>query len=184
MALVIAIAVSGCSPTYFSDLLNTSRVYADLATPGLIAWTFTKPQGATRVIGSLTITNPIVTLLLDPNSSPVTFSDAKADFFDSSASADSKGRAARTSLGLNTLFFPFVSQLQQKDRSTIPGPQSVTLNGIVSPQLIAATDITASGSQVTAVYAAVTLQGQNALGQKITTNVGVPINVTYGPIPQ
>ena len=187
---VLGCGLTACSTSYFTDLVNTSRVYADLASPGLISWTYAKPStSGGSITGSSVITPPSVTVTLDPNSSPVTLNTAQADFYDTTASADSKGKPALTSLGLNTMFFPFNAVLQQKDRATQPQTTTVVLNGLVNISLVNLTYFNpnpgaSDSNKITSVVGKVTLQGSNALGQKVSANVNVPINVTYGAVPQ
>lgn len=177
--------LSACSSSYFSGILDSSRVDGDVATPGLIAWTRTKDQSGT-VTGKSVVTQPTITLTLEPNSSPVTFQNAQADYYLQDA-ALAGTKPVRNPAGLNTKFFPFNAYLHQELRSTAQAPVpplvvSVPLNGLVAQDVVDLTNLDASGSAITAIYGSVTLTGVNALGATIKTNLQVPINVTYtGP---
>lgn len=179
------LATSGCTSTYWSTITNASRVTASLTSPGTIAWTVTKNTQGAITSAKAAWTAPVISLLLDPNSSPVTFSNAQADYYDAAAASDAKGKATRNPLtNLNgdkvgSLYFPFVAQLSIKDRATVPAAQSFTLSGAISQELIDLTDPRSTDSIVVpTVFADVTLRGTNTLGQAITANVQIPINIT------
>lgn len=183
--IVLVAATNACSATYWSTLGNTSRVTASVSSPGAIAWTSTANAQGQITSAKAAVTNPVVSLLLDPNSSAVTFNNAQADFYDSVAAADAKGKATRNPLmdafgdGVSALYFPFVAQLALKDRATAPVAQMFPLNGLISQSLLDLTDPSSTDSIVIpTILAEVTLRGTNALGQAITANVQVPINVT------
>lgn len=186
LAIAATVATSACTSTYWSTLANTSRVTASVTTPGLIAWTVTTNAQGQVASAKAVPTAPVISLLLDANSSPVTFSNAQVSFFDAIAGADAKGKATRNPLTfadgettVDSLYFPLVAQLSIKDRATAPAPQACTLNGLISQELIDLTDPASSESiSIPTILADVSLKGTNSLGQSITANVQVPINVT------
>lgn len=184
LGVMMMAATSGCSSTYWATMANASRATASLVTPGLVAWTVTKNTQGAITSAKVVATAPSISLLLDANSSPVSFTNAQVDYYDVAA-ADAKGKAARNPLAnaeggkVGSLYFPFVAQLAIKDRATVPVPQSFTLNGVISQELVDLTNPSSTDSiAIPTVLADVTLRGTNALGQVITANVQVPINIS------
>ncbi|MNY44262.1 hypothetical protein D3C86_1792730 [compost metagenome] len=123
---------------------------------------------------------PVVSLTLDANSSPIRYSSAQVQFFDPATLMVST-KTGKVTLPKDPFSSPVVVPLpivlMQKDRSTAPSPVSVTLDGLITQDLIGRTDQSATGSAIPMVTAEVTLVGINDFGAMANTKLYVPINV-------
>jgi|GEM_PF-6241561 len=165
--------LAGCSASYFSALIQTSRVVAVVNAPGEI----TVPAVVDQPIE---LTNPKVQFSLAQKSSPVTITGVTRMVY----------TATDTSLTL-----PAAVTVTTK-RGT------GTTATLLKQSVFLATDTSSVTSELPAVFAQafldaalpeqgrpaadsarswfvdVTLEGTNQLGQAITVNVGIPINIT------
>lgn len=181
---LLVASATGCSTSYWSSLTSTSIVNASVTTPGNITWTRALDSLGRVISATYTSTAPSLSLILTPDSAPVTFSNAEAVFYDTPAAANSSGNVTRNPLVdldgnmIPPLYFPFLAQLSIPNRSTAPTAQTVTLDGVINQSLIDLTNPASTSSiAITTILADVTLSGKNSMGQAVNTDVEVPINV-------
>lgn len=189
--LLLALVASGltttitaCNPaTYFASLFETSRVSAVVSAPGLLAWSYRRQRDSGTILegsGKVTVTPPVISLTPDDNSSPIRYTNAQVQFFDPSAGAVSNsGRVTYPSGSFaNPVVLALPVVLMQKNRATAVDATSVTLNGIITQDLINRTDLSAAtGSAIPTITAQVRLIGNNDFGARADTTINVPINV-------
>ncbi|MBO9540379.1 hypothetical protein J7643_07285 [bacterium] len=175
---------TACNPAnYFNTLADTSRVAAVVTTPGQINWAYRRQRDGGMIYegsGKVTVTPPVISLTLDANSSPIRYSSARAQFFDPATLqvSPTSGRVTLPATPFSTpTVVPIPLVLMQKDRATAPSPVSVTLDGLITQDLINRTDQSATGSAIPMVTAEVTLVGINDFGAMANTRLYVPINV-------
>lgn len=170
----------GCSASYWSDIMSFSTVRAEVSKNGEIKWQVTRDSFGEITEVKSTFTDPAVTLTLDANSSPVSYTTAQADFFYTEGTTNEAGKLATNPMDISTQYFPFATLLKPPGRSTDPTVQTITLTGLIPAALVNRTDPTDDGfEQLTGVVATVKLTGTNGLGSRITTTVSVPITISY-----
>lgn len=187
-AILLAVAglsvlgTTACDPLkYFASLDDTSGVIATVTTPGQINWKYKQAPGGGEILsGQVTITPPAIALVLEANSSPVRFSSAQAQFYDpSTVGANTAGTTIRypATAWATPVVLPMPIVLKQANRAAAPDTVSVTLNGLITQDLIGRTDLSASGSAIPTITARVTLVGTNDFGASAKTEINVPVNV-------
>ncbi len=170
----------GCSADYWTQAISVSTVRADVAERGEIKWQVTRDELGDITEAKSTLTDPSITLTLDANSSPVTYTTAQADFFYTEGTTNDAGKLATNPMDISTQYFPFATLLKPPGRSTEPTVQTIKLSGLIPAALVNRTNQTEDGfEQLTAVVATVKLTGTNGFGARITTTVSVPITISY-----
>lgn len=159
----VTMVPTGCTPSYWATLAQTSEVIPVVTTPGRVEWKFNQTDGA----WSFTRISPVVQLSLTEGSSPVDIRSVSVSYitpFNQGAS------------GVNTAqFFNFASTIQPKV------PLSLPLIEIITQELINASDRTNGQAPVGQldVLAVVQFSGRNKLAQTISWQVNVPITFSY-----
>ncbi|HEY9854650.1 MAG TPA: hypothetical protein V6D05_02845 [Stenomitos sp.] len=176
----VSLPTIGCSADYWRDLASFSTVRAEVSAPGAIRWAITRDQISGDITDAKpTVVDPTITLTLDANSSPVTFTAAKA-LFNYTETPGTKKIADNPVADVPEQFFYFATQLRNPDRATVPTVKPVTLTGLIPKALVDHTDLRLDGhEELTAVVAKVSLTGSDGFGGTVEAKVNVPISISY-----
>ncbi len=164
--------VAGCSAGYFQSLTQASRVFASVNTPAEISVPALTDQ-------NVELTNPKVQFTLSTKSSPVTITGVTRMVYTATGTANTLQPAitvtSKSGTGTTAILLKQSIVLPEEKTSV-----NVELPAVWS-QLFLDSALPESGRPAAdsprTWFVDVTLEGTNQLGQTITTNVGIPINI-------